>query len=375
MPRMAPGQKHPDDIYMKQQRPRMGRRRRGRDGRAKQCRVKGDESSGRRHTGRFADGNPHRTGFGVWLVLGLLGMLLVYIGFLVVVAISAKKAPAVVAMPEATPTAIAVASVIPVEETPGPPAAESIDGELQQRIEAWTRSRDSLQRLRIAVKPEDQTRALDILRDRLVQTPDWLPLNQEFARRAFKAGLFAEALPVLLHVVDMDPSSMEMRTLLAQCLLRLRDYPAAERVAMWNLELDPYSNELQQIIADSMLARGQLENALPHLRVIAETTPLDLKLQNQYADALSRAGQYERAVMLYSRLVQQDPSHALSYYNFALCHTRQGRADGAVQVLRQAVEHLGHDFVKNWLGNPEFDPLRSSEAWQIWLQELNEVKP
>jgi tetratricopeptide (TPR) repeat protein len=310
------------------------------------------------------------------VVLGLLGILLVYLGFLVVVSFSSRRPPPVaVPHPTAAPTAISQAVAVETEPTPGPPLAESLDAEMGLRIEEANRSRDALQRLRVAVKPEEQSRALEILRERLAVTPDWLPLNEEYARRAFKAGQYAEALPVLLRAVSMDPSALEMRAMLSQTLLRLRDYAAAERVARWNLELDPYSTELQQIIADSLMARGSLENALPHLRVIAESNSLDLKLQNQYADALSRAGQYERAVSIYARLVQQDPTHALTYYNFAICHTRQNHAEPAVQILRQAAERLGPDFVKNWLGNPGFAALRDSEAWQAWMRELENPAP
>jgi len=81
-------------------------------------------------------------------------------------------------------------------------------------------------------------------------------------------------------------------------------------------------------------------------------------------------GQYPRAIGQFSDLIRTAKADASNYYNLALAYARQRQASETLDVLTKAIEIYGPKTVAEWMGEPDFEPLRDDPAFRTFREQL-----
>ena len=242
--------------------------------------------------------------------------------------------------------------------------------DMAARIAAWRKLPVLLIEVESLREKKRTEQAEAALNNALVEIPRAASLHLELARLLAEGGRSAEAVEHVTAALDVQPSDLEARLLLARMLAQLNEHDLSGKVAEWMIEADPYSPEARRIAADALLKTGQPRAAVSHLRKMASLEFDNLDVNNDLANAYSLAGDHEQAIQTVEGLLQKDPAYAPAYFTLAVCYARQSMTNEALEVLHRASTNVGGDRVSEWLAKPELEGLRKAS-----LTEMPEALP
>ncbi|MFQ6048446.1 MAG: tetratricopeptide repeat protein, partial [Phycisphaerae bacterium] len=203
--------------------------------------------------------------------------------------------------------------------------------------------------------------------------------SEKLAGLFLAAGQPAEAERVLRARLAAADDDVAARVLLARCLIRQQQFPAAAEQLRQAIELDPQRVEaygllgflqLQQLADpaaasqtfDDLLARNQRSSlahvlrarffrlqgdraaALAELRQAESLRPADSKTLLELADELARLGQLDQAEHhLRAALRGDEGSKLAAYAALARLALRRNSSEQAIQIVEQALVNLDDD--------------------------------
>lgn len=307
--------------------------------------------------------------------LWLLALLLVagYVGYL----FYSRKHPLVAVKPPPPPKHVVYPSPPPVlAGVPDSKAdGDSRPDEIKQRILNWTGARRALSDAADLQRSGNLDEAVVRLRDALGRNPDDLELRSALAEILVQQRKLAEAEQALLQVLAADPDRMPARHMLALVYDDLHLHQHALTVINWMLEKDPYALEVHQMAARACLALGRAGEAVDHLKKVTGVQHSNVTALNLLAQAFTLQGQYTQAEATLQTVIQLDAKNSSSYYNLAVCRSRQNQVTGVVEVLKSAVTLFGAPFVASWAGSPEFAACRTNSVFTKWQNDLAAIPP
>jgi cytochrome c-type biogenesis protein CcmH/NrfG len=178
---------------------------------------------------------------------------------------------------------------------------------------------------------------------------DWLSTGKAYA----KEHKYEDAEHAFRKSLELEPDSIEASTLLADALIKLREYVQARDILLRVKELDPRNSQALYLLGVSYL---NLKEYLDASRSLYECVLIDQNNDDAWGELgvayvrQSKHVQAQKALLKALKLRRSDP-RLLTYYGISL--KQEGKYDRAENVFRMAIN-----------ANPNFPP-----AWD----ELSKV--
>lgn len=305
--------------------------------------------------------------------LWMLALLLVagYVGYLAY----SRKHPLLVARPAQPIVPVATPSIpLPPPVLAGVPDTKperaARPDEVLQHILDWTAARRALPDAAELQRDGKLDDAVVRLRDALGRNPSDLDLRSALAEVLFQQRRFLEAEHALMQVLAADPERQAARQMLALVYDNLHLHEHALAVINWMLEKDPYALEIHEMAARTCLALNRAADAVVHLKKVTGVQHDNVAALTLLAQAYTLQGQYAQAETTLQTVTRLDAKNSSSYYNLAVCRSRQNQVTGVVEVLNTAVTLFGAPFVASWVGSAEFAACRTNAAFASWQKSL-----
>lgn len=217
-------------------------------------------------------------------------------------------------------------------------------------------------------------RAIDQYREAIRLQPDNPDGVLKLGNLYRNVGRTEEAIRLLEDFRGRNPNSPPVNLLLANILLQVRDFDAAERLLLHNLSIQPLHLESVELLAGLYETRERYGEAialydritdllepnhyllarLGYLNLLAKRyaeavddleqarrlAPLNESILVNLAQALEESGDLPAAVEAYEDLLRLSPDNHSYRYHLARLETRLGRFDSAMKRYREVAEDL-----------------------------------
>lgn len=187
--------------------------------------------------------------------------------------------------------------------------------------------------------------------ERLIPLAAQNPRNSAVAGALARAldgtGQTAEAIVAYRQRLALAPDDVDAARRLAELLLGTGRAQAASEVAQEATVRHPKSAQAHALLARALLARGRLPLALESARQATRLDSRSVAAWLQLARALTLGGELDPAVEAYGKLLELDPQHSAGLAGLAGVHIEQRKWAQAIAVLKRAVK-VHPDSATNW---------------------------
>jgi len=240
---------------------------------------------------------------------------------------------------------------------------------MRQQLEHW----DLAGRRLRAAETLNRRGISDEAAARLEETLRVVPDNSEALRMLsglyLQAGRHAEAIPLLLRLLDQNERQAELKLNLLKALDATGQTESALVLAERLLLEEPNNLTLLSIAAAAEAARGNQSVALALFERIIAIDPSDLPALQGCGTIHFEREEWARAVPYYLELVRRDPRSDW-YYLLARCFAQQKEAGKSVVFMGQASSLFGSSEIKPWLMDSAFDPVRETPEFRSFADRV-----
>lgn len=267
----------------------------------------------------------------------------------------------------------------PIEQ-PAAPAASSAGAPISQelvispelierRLAQWEQTDRHLRSAEALNRRGIDEEAIQRLEQALRSTPDNREAQQMLANIYMKKGLYAEAVPLCIRLLDQDGWQPDLQINLLRAL-RESGQIAAGLVLADRMLLDQPKNELVlSIAAAGQIALGNQAAALALFERILENDDKNRVALEGCGKIYFGRSDYSNAVPYYLELSRLDPKP--DYYQMlARCYAQQKQAGKAVIFMGQAASLFGEAAVSPWMPDTVFDPVRETAEFRSLADRL-----
>lgn len=190
----------------------------------------------------------------------------------------------------------------------------------------------------------DTAGALAALRRGVARLPGVFPLRFELLRYLHDRGLYAEAIAEGVKLLESQPGSPQVLTVLAKSKAAAGDLSGALADYEKAKAADPGNSELEAEIAGLLLRSGRAAEALAIHNRLADAGAYEGKGRRLLEAAMlnAQAGNRARAIELFDRGLALEPN-GFFLLTSALLLAQDGRIDAAAARMREALEKHGAD--------------------------------
>ncbi len=153
-----------------------------------------------------------------------------------------------------------------------------------------------------------------------------------------KQNQFFDAEQEYKQALEIDPSSLDAVTGLANIYMRGRRFPEAEAALRKLTAAHPEEAGAHIQLGRVLAAEGKYDDAISELQAGAKFAPTDLSLQRDLADLYSAAGKNDQAEGAYRMLITAHPDDAELHRGLGQSLIRQKKYPQAQQELLTAVK-------------------------------------
>jgi len=154
---------------------------------------------------------------------------------------------------------------------------------------------------------------------------------------AVEDGRYAEAIPLLQHVLDDSPAITAAQAQLGVALAREKRYPEAIVVLRKAVQLLPDSVESQYELGLALFETGAWQESTPYFEFVAKKRPKWPDAQYSLASVYARTQHVPEAVDLLHTVLELNPEHFRANLLLGRILTLEHLPDQAVPYLRKAV--------------------------------------
>ena len=137
----------------------------------------------------------------------------------------------------------------------------------------------------------------------------------------------------------LDDGLAEAHTSLAYCLMKVRDWSAAEKEFRRALDRNPNYATAHQWYSEYLVAAGKLDEALAEITTAQQLDPLSLPINVRLGITLYHRREFDRAITQLHKTVELDPDYQLPHIFLAFAYVQRGMYEQAIsekaQVLRR----------------------------------------
>jgi tetratricopeptide (TPR) repeat protein len=259
-------------------------------------------------------------------------------------------------------------SVIPVG-TPGAPKTVVDSALIEQRIGQWDlaaqllHSAEGLERRGI---DEDAAQRLgQVLRI----MPDNRAAQQLLVDIYMRRGLYAEAIPLCIRLLDQNSQQPELQMSLLKALMASGQNAAVGMLAARMLLDQPNHAGVLSIAAAGQMKLGNKEAALALFKRVLENEDKNKGALESCGKIYFDQNDYLNAIPYYLELTKLDPKP--DYYQMlARCYAQQKEAGKAVIFMGQAAGLFGGEAVSSWFKDPLFDLVRETPEFRSFTDRI-----
>jgi tetratricopeptide (TPR) repeat protein len=265
-------------------------------------------------------------------------------------------------------------------EQPAAPAASSAEAPtpqdlvvspelIERRLAQWEQTDRHLRSAEALNRRGIDEEAIQRLEQALRSTPDSREAQQMLVNIYMKKGLYAEAVPLCVRLLDQDGRQPDLQMNLLRALQESGQIDAGLVLADRML-LDQPKNELVlSIAAAGQIALNNKEAALALFGRMLENDDKNKVALEGCGKIYFDRGDYSTAVPYYLELSRLDPKP--DYYQMlARCYAQQKQAGKAIIFLGQAASLFGEGAVSPWLPDPVLDPVRETAEFRSLADRL-----
>ena len=204
----------------------------------------------------------------------------------------------------------------------------------------------------------DSAGALAALRRGAARLPDVFPLRFELLRQLYERKLYAEVVAEGRQLLENQPDSGQVLTLVARSRVELGELEAALGDFEKARQADPGNTDLETELAGALARAGRVEEALAIHQRLADAGAYEGQAKRFFEAAMlsARAGDRGRALELFDRGLALEPN-GFFLLTSALLLAQEDRRDEAAARMRQALELGGLTAEQQQLGR---------QALQAW---------
>jgi Flp pilus assembly protein TadD len=188
--------------------------------------------------------------------------------------------------------------------------------------------------------------ALRIWKVEVEHHPDDRDVRINYARMAFDARLFADAVEQYRWLCLKEPSSDTYRKRLGQALLMNGDTRGALAELTRARELNSADPEIAASIAAAQDSAGQVHEAVAQYRKALLQRPNDFRIQNNLANALAKAGtDLDEALTLAQKAREKSQSDPIVLDTLGYVYLKKRMTDRAVPIFESLVKRFPQNYV------------------------------
>lgn len=174
---------------------------------------------------------------------------------------------------------------------------------------------------------------------------------------------YEEAIASYNEALAIDPNLIEARHGLAKTLRRMGRY--SEAVATSEEIIQRQSQDAWGWFGKgyALSDMQQYEAALSAHDTAIQLNPNQSTFWKHRGYVLTKLGRYDEAPDCFDKALHLKPQSAGTYYWKACCYAAQGQVELAIEHLKEAI-HRRSDYRNKAEVDPDFDPIRTTEAFQ-----------
>lgn len=196
-----------------------------------------------------------------------------------------------------------------------------------------------------------------------------IPLGMAY----FKLGQFPKALELLEGAPEADLTFDVLNNLGAACI-DAKAYDRGEKYLKRSLELKPAYAEALKNLASLYKAQDRTGEATAAYEQYLDQRPADTDTRYNFALYLTKIGNWELAGEQLRTLSEEITKDATLYFLLARVETKLGNAQAAVEALRRGVQLTDPKLALAWMGEEEFEQLRSDENFQALVKYVEKPR-
>jgi tetratricopeptide (TPR) repeat protein len=159
------------------------------------------------------------------------------------------------------------------------------------------------------------------------------------ADEAYKAGRFGEAQAEYEKILALRPDlATTIHQQMGFSLIQLKKYPEALEHLQKVLDADPSSTQIRAIMAQAALEGGLIDRGLELLKGVDDASIKEPDVFFNIGVNLINANRPDDAVVYFGKAVALDPAYADGYFRRGLAHLQRNRSTEAKADLRKFVE-------------------------------------
>ncbi len=240
---------------------------------------------------------------------------------------------------------------------------------MTQRLEQWEQTERLLRSAEALSLRGINDEAAKRLSQALRITPENRSAQKLLVDIYIKMGLYAEAVPLCIHLLDQNGPQEELQMNLLRTLQASGQIDASLVLAERMLKDQPNNEFALSVAAAGQAARGTTEGALAMFERMLENSATNRVALERCGEIYSGRGDYEKAASYYSELVRLHPEPDY-YQRLAHCYAQQNQAGKSVVFMGQAASLFGTAAVAPWLKDSVFDPVRETVEFRSFADRV-----
>ena len=190
----------------------------------------------------------------------------------------------------------------------------------------------------IRIVQEDKVRALADLAKAHRLKPHIKQIWGTTANLQIEAKLYAEAIPLLVRMIEDDPTNERMFYSLGWCKYHLSQFEEAVEEYKKAIKLKPNFAEAYCKMGYAFFKQRKLEEAIEAYHMALASKPDFADAQVNLGNALKDQGQLEEAIKSYTKALAIKPDIVEALNNLGIILTNQGKYDVAIETFKRVID-------------------------------------
>jgi tetratricopeptide (TPR) repeat protein len=238
-----------------------------------------------------------------------------------------------------------------------------------QRLERWEQAERHLRSAEALSRRGINDEAAERLGQALRITPDNREAQQMLVDIYMQKGLYAEAVPLCIRLLDQDSRQPVLQMSLLRALQGSKQIEPGLVLAERLLEDQPNNQTVLAIAAAGQLKQGNQAAALALFERMLKNDPKNVEALENCGKIYFEQKDLQKAVPYYLELVRLDPKSTY-YQTLARCYAQLNQVGKAVVFLGQAASLFGETTIAPWLRDVGFDSVRETVEFRSFADRV-----